>query len=117
MRSYTNRGRMTQHVRLKIDLSTLIEMIMEKADSDCDNYDWEVDGDELEIMFVHTTGYKHYHCDATLYDPPEDDWELYDDAEDIQAERAVLEAMHEMIKINTRLDVENELDDCEYDPY
>lgn len=78
---------------LKIDLGVLIDKFISKLGVDCDEY-W-MDDNELTITGTGKCRFKHWHCNATYYDPPEDETELIDSLYDKDIEKALSEALDE----------------------
>ena len=74
------RGTLRQDFKIRLDISNLLEYIVDNitkeisADlDDVDIDDWSVDGDELEISGAYSSNFKSWYCSATLESPAEYD--------------------------------------------
>ena len=98
------KGHLTYFYEVRIDLSSLVDKIAEKIGHMDDGYCWDVDDDKLVISARHTTGFRHWHCKATLESPAEDEFTLdHCVADEVDAESAVLDSMHELTGINAEI--------------
>lgn len=93
-------GDLRYKYRIKINIEELIDKIIDSLDLSYD--DWYFEDSNLCIEGHEKCRYKHWHCDATRYDPPEDETELINSVDDINVEKAVLNAIEEYIEeLNT----------------
>lgn len=77
----TNSGTLKQKFLIKLDLSKLIDhiavQIEDALSTDFEDVELEVDysDHEVDMSGEYKTDYTHSWCEATLYDPPEDEME------------------------------------------
>lgn len=106
---YTD-GILNYDYEVRIDLEDLIDAITGKLKAHMNDCEWDIDGDEVVIRATDTARFKHWHCDATLESPAEDDTELIDSINDCDVEQAVLDALHETEKIRIKVRIDEEYD-------
>ena len=86
-------GDLEYKYKIKIDLEDLIDKIINALDVSYD--DWYYEDSKVCIEGHEKCRYKHWHCDATRYDPPEDETELIGSIDDMNIEKAVIDAVEE----------------------
>ena len=96
------RGTMKIEYEIQIDLETIVDDIMDRLKGYYDSYDFEGDAETLRIYVKHDSPCKHYHSPATMLDPPEDDWS-YDDIEDVDVKKIVLEAFQKTERVRSEV--------------
>lgn len=107
-------GNLHYNYKIKIDLEDLVDRILDKIG--VSGEDWYFDDTSLVIDGSDKCRFKHWHCDATLYDPAEDDTELIDSIDDKDIEKAISEALDEFKKyIDHKCISEVEIDEDSYE--
>lgn len=86
-------GDLRYKYKINIDLEDLIDKILSKIG--VEGEDWYLDDTSLVIEGWDRCRYKHWHCDATRYEPSEDETEMFDSLSDKDIEQAVTDAMTE----------------------
>ena len=86
-------GDLRYEYKINIDLEGLIDKILAKIG--LEGEDWYLDDTSLVIEGWDKCRYKHWHCDATRYEPSEDETELFDSLNDKDIEAAMSEAITE----------------------
>lgn len=86
-------GNLRYQYKINIDLEDLIDKILAKIG--VEGEDWYLDDTSLVIEGWDKCRYKHWHCDATRYEPSEDETEIFDSLDDKDIEQAVSDAMME----------------------
>ena len=86
-------GDLRYEYKINIDLEDLIDKILAKIG--VEGEDWYLDDTSLVIEGSDRCRYKHWHCDATRYEPSEDETEMFDSLSDKDIEQAVTDAMTE----------------------
>lgn len=84
-------GNLMYDYRLEINLEDMVEQILRHIGAD--GADWYFDDTKLVIEGTDKCRYKHWHCDATRYEPSEDDTELLGSMNEKDIEQAVSEAI------------------------
>lgn len=110
-------GNLNYKYKIKIDLEDLVDKIMAKIG--VEGEDWYFDDTSLFIEGWDKCSYKHWHCNATRYEPSEDETEMFDSLDDKDIEQAVSDAMMEFKeyiahKPISKVDIDEE--SFEYEP-
>ena len=79
--------------KITIDIEGLVETILDKIG--VSGEDWFLDDTNIVIEGSDKCRYKHWHCDATRLDPPEDETEMIDSLVDVNIEMAVIDAIND----------------------
>ena len=86
-------GTLEYKYKIKIDLEDLVDKIMAKIG--VEGEDWFFEDTSLYIEGQDKCGYKHWHCNATRYEPSEDETELIGSLDEKDIELAVSDAITE----------------------
>lgn len=103
--------------KIKIDLEDLVDKIMAKIG--VEGEEWYFDDTSLLIEGTDKCRYKHWHCDATRYEPSEDETELIGSLDEKNIEAAVSDAIMEFKEtLSTKYISEVDIDEesYEYEP-
>ena len=103
----TNTGSCTYECSVKIDLSSLIDNIINKLGLDIDT-EYEFDEDAVIIHGEGNCGYRETIFSGTREEPGEHCLELCDSIEDINVEKSVLEAIKEITGIEAEAEIDYE---------
>lgn len=101
------RGILKYRYRISINLEDIADKVMNVIKPYCDDYEFESDGDTLEITVNDTSSYCHYHSPATILDPPEDET-VVETIKDLDMESVVLAALHDIGKVRTNVEIISE---------
>ena len=101
------RGTLIYKYKIKIDLEDLADRIIKEISGYVDDYEIDFDDYKLVLKCQDSTAYKRYRSPATILDPPEDEV-VFDSIEDVDVERAVLDALHDTEKIKVDVSVDHE---------
>lgn len=103
-------GNLNYKYKIKIDLEDLVDKILAKIG--VENEEWYFDDTYLHIEGWDKCRYKHWHCDATRYEPSEDETELIGSLDDKDIELAVSDALVEFKEtVSSKYISEVEIDD------
>ncbi len=109
-------GNVHYDYKLSIDISDLVAVIMDKLGAK--DEDWELDDTNIVIYGSDKCRYKHWHCDATYYEPAEDETELLDTINEKDIDNAILNALDyfkEIIKTKSIYEIDIDEDNLEYE--
>lgn len=112
-------GKAKYNYNLTINIHDLVDEILEKIG--ISGEDWHLD-DNSESVVIEGGGscrYKNYYSPATYYDPPEDETELIGAIDEIDIDKAIidaLEAYKEIVKTKSVYNLEIDEDNIDYDP-
>ena len=110
-------GDLRYKYKINIDLEDLIDKILTKIG--VEGEDWYLDDTSLIIEGWDRCRYKHWHCDATRYDPSEDETEMFDSLDNMDIEQAVSDAMMEFKEVISQKyisQVDIDYESFEYEP-
>lgn len=101
--------------RLTINIEDLVTAIMDHLD--IKGEDWELDDTNIIIEGSDKCRYKHWHCDATYYEPSEDETELIGTMDEKDLDNAILDALEqfkETVKTKAiyEVDIDEDSIDC-----
>lgn len=104
--------------KLTISIEDLVTSIMDNLNIKGD--DWELDDTNIIIYGSGKCRYKHWHCDASQYDPSEDETELIGTIDESNLDEAILDALEqfkEAVKTKNiyEIDIDEKSIDCEPD--
>lgn len=102
------RGHLSYKYTIKIDLEDLADRIIKEIRGYVDDYDITFDDYKLVLECQDFTAYKQYSAPATILDPPYEET-VFESIEDVDVERAVIDAFHdtEKIKVDVNVDYEH----------
>ena len=103
----TNTGSCTYKCNVKIDLSSLIDNIINKLGLNIDT-EYELEDDAVIIHGEGDCWYRETSFSGTREDPGEYSFELCDSIEDINVEKSVLEAIKEITGIEAAAEIDYE---------
>ena len=103
-------GLLKYNYTITVNMENLIDTIIGKLSEHIDDCDWETDGEYLIINATDTARFKHWHCNATLESPAEDETDLLNSIADADVEQLVLDALHEIKRIKTDVEIDEDYD-------
>lgn len=107
-------GNLNYKYKIKIDLEDLVDKILAKIGVESE--EWYFDDTYLYIEGWDKCRYKHWHCDATRYEPSEDETELICSLDDKDIELAVSDALIEFKEtVSSKYISEVEIDEESYE--
>ncbi len=104
-------GNLRYNYKITIDIEGLVDTILDKIG--VSGEDWYLDDTYIVVEGDAKCRYKHWHCDATRLDPPEDETEMIDSLADVNIEQAVIDGINEWKEY--LLSSHKEIFECEID--
>ena len=110
----TQRNKCTYDYTVKIDLTPIVDEIIRRLPGDEGN-DWEVEGDELIIYMSDTGMAEEWYCRETRESPAEYDLELQNSVDEVDIDKAIIEALHSVKNSDGLINCEIDYDSIEVD--
>lgn len=110
-------GDLRYKYKINIDLEDLIDKILAKIG--VEGEDWYLDDTSLVIEGWDKCRYKHWHCDATRYEPAEDETTMFDGLDEKDIDQAISDAMMEFKEVISQKcisQVDIDYESFEYEP-
>lgn len=104
-------GNLRYDYKITINIEGLVDTILDKIG--VSGEDWFFDDTHIVVEGSDKCRYKHWHCDATRLDPPEDETEMIDSLADVNIEQAVIDGINEWKEY--LLSSHKEISECEID--